>query len=259
MRWTLLLFSLLVAAPAAAAPFGVGVAGLARGAARFEMSFDYGKRSMDLTTEGVDDSQRVSIDAGGFSWAFEFEPIKYVGLDARFLLHQPRIDALDYAGPMGWGFGGTAKITPLHVAHDLLHVGAYGAFDAQLLGMPTDDPAAMRLYHLRAGLGVGIGNADDGWYVDLGVHYARSWGSLTTQVAENVEVTDDEGNLTLETQITDVGYEALLPRPVGVRLGAGFFSSPIAPAHNTRSRVRAGLEVRLIDEWALTLRVGVIL
>jgi hypothetical protein len=259
MRWTLLLLCLLFAAPAAAAPFGVGVAGLARGAARFEMSFDYGKRSMDLTTEGADEAQRVSIDAGGFSWAFELEPFKYLALDARFLLHEPRIDALNYAGPMGWGFGGTAKVTPLHVAHDLLHVGVYGAFDGQLVGLPTDDAAAMRLYHLRAGLGVGLGNADDGWYVDLGVHYARSWGELVLQEEEQVEVEDDEGNLSLETQVNDVGYDALLPRPVGVRLGAGFFSSPIAPAHNTRSRVRAGLEVRLIDEWALTLRVGVIL
>ena len=259
MRWTLLLLSLLVTAPAAAAPFGVGVAGLARGAARFEMAFDYGKRSMDLTGDGSDESQRVSIDAGGFSWAFEFEPIKYLALDARFLLHEPRIDALNYAGPFGWGFGGTARVTPLHVAHDLLHVGVYGAFDGQLVGLPTDDMAAMRLYHLRAGLGVGLGNADDGWYVDLGVHYARSWGSLVMQETTTEQVTGEDGLPTTETYTEDVGYDALLPRPVGVRLGAGFFSSPIAPAHNTRSRVRAGLEVRLIDEWGLTLRVGVIL
>ena len=259
MRWTLLILILVCSTPATAAPTGMGVAGLARGAARFEMTFDYNKRSLDVTPVGGDESQRVSLDAGGFSWSFELEPFKYLSLDARFLLHQPRIDALDYADSMGWGFGGSARVTPLHVAHDLLHVGAYAGFDGQFVGMPTDDDAAVKLYDLRVGLGVGLGNADDGWYVDMGVHYARSWGSLTMQVAETVEVEDDEGNLSLDSVVSDAPYDVLLPRPIGVRLGAGFFSSPIAPAHNTRSRVKAGIEVRMVDEWGLTLRVGFIL
>ncbi len=260
MRSTLLILILLCAAPAAAAPYGASVAGFARGAARFEMTFDYGKRTLDVTPEGSDESQRVSLDAGGFSWAFEFEPFKFLSVDGRFLLHQPRIDGLDYAaGSTGWGVGGSARLTPLHLAHDLLHIGAYGAFDGQFVGSISDSAAEVRLYDLRVGLGVGLGGAEDGWFVDLGVHYARSWGSLTMQVEQTVEVEDDEGNLSVESEWVDAPYDVLLPRPVGVRLGAGFFSSPIAPAHNTRTRVKAGLEVRMIDEWGLTLRVGVIL
>ncbi len=263
MRCTALLTMLLIAAPAAASPMGPSVAGLAPGALRLEISYDYGGRTVDAELQ-TDEEREDALDGqarvlgGGMSLALTFEPVPYVSLEGRFFGHQSNIEQLGYEGPFSWGWGAMARVTPVHVAHDSVHVGVYGSFDAQMVGWPSAPYAPMQLYNLRAGLGVGFGGARQGWYVDLGAHYSRLWGQLVMSVDEQYEVETEEGNTVLETETWRAMYDPSLALPVGARIGAGFFSGPIAPANNTRSRVTAGIDIRLIDEWAASVRMGVI-
>lgn len=247
MRRLLLLFCLLLATPAAAAPMGLSVGGLERGALRFELSYVYGYRLVSVTVDRAAASDedtlpdRAGISTGSTTLALELEPVRYVAIQLRGLLQQPQVPQAGYKGPWGWGAGATLRITPLHVADDLFHLGVYGAFDGQFVGAPTAADAPLRLWSLRAGVGAGLGGEDRGYYADLGVHYSRSWGLLTP-------AGDDGPRYTLG-----------LPLPVGVHVGAGLISAPVAPAINQRSRVHAGIDVQLIDEWAITVRVGAVL
>ncbi len=247
VRIPLLLLSLLLAAPAAAAPMGVSVGGLERGAFRFELTYDYGYRTVAVAVDRAptadDDAlpDRAGISTGSATLALELEPVRHVALQVRGLLQQPQVPAAGYKGPFGWGLGATLRITPLHAAGDAFHLGAYGALDGQFVGLPTDADAPLTLWSLRAGVGVGAGGEAHGYYADLGVHYARSWGRLTPAGEDGPR------------------YALALPLPLGVHLGAGLISGPLAPAHNQRSRVHAGVDVRLIDEWAVTFRVGAVL
>jgi hypothetical protein len=263
MRWTALLISLLLAAPAAASPMGSTVAGFAPGAVGMELTFDYGGRGLDaalLTDEEREDQLegRARVLSGGMSLALTVEPIRYVAFEGRFFGHQPRIEALGYEGPFGWGCGGMVRVTPIHAAGDLVHAGVYGSFDAQMVGWPSAPYAPVHLYNLRAGVGVGFGGARHGWYIDLGAHYSRLWGQLTMTIEDKYDVVNADGDTVLETETWRAIYDPSLALPVGARIGMGFFSAPIAPATNTRSRVTAGLDVRLIDEWGASVRMGVI-
>lgn len=251
MRCLALLIALALSAPAGASPFGSSVAGLAKGAFRLEMTYDYGSRTLGFVND-AGEVTRTGLSTGGVSLGATVEPCRYVSIEGRFLLHQPRVDAMDYAGSYSWGFGSGVRITPLHVADGLFHLGVYGSLDGQFVGGPTDGLAPLRLYTLRTGLGVGFGDAQRGWYFDIGGHYSRGWGEFVLTVEE---MDEDTG----EVETTHLQYDCGMPRPFGVRLGAGLFSGPIAPAHNARSRMYGGIDVRLIDEWAVGVRFGVVL
>lgn len=254
MRWLILWMLLGVTLPAAAAPMNSPAAGVIEGLLRLDAGYDFAYRSMEATVEGEDDAEddTVTLRSAGLSVALTFEPVKYVALDARVTLWRPKVDEVNGTFPWGWGAGGTLRITPLHLAEDLVHIGLYGAFDGKLVGWPSAENGPVRLFCLRAGLGVGLGSASRGWYVEAGGHYSRGWGRLVFDVS-----TIDAD--TQEVSITGYRYSLAQPLPVGVRLGAGLISGPIAPADSTRARVQAGLEVTLLDEYALAITIGVIL
>jgi len=251
MRRLALLFALLLSTPAWAAPFGPSVAGLAKGAFRLDLTYDYGSRTLGFTPDEGEET-RTGLSTGGVSLSATVEPCRYISFEGRFLVHQPRVEAMEYTGPASWGFGAGARITPVHAGDGLFHLGAYGFLDGQYVGGPTDDLAPLRLYTLRAGLGVGLGDAQRGWYAELGGHYSYGWGEFVLPVTE---MDEDTG----ESETTYLQYDTGLPRPFGIRLGAGLFSGPIAPAHNTRSKLYGGVDIRLVDEWAVSVRFGVIL
>ncbi len=244
MRWPLLLVSLLLPLPALAAPLGVTVAGLEGGAVQADVSVDYGHRQFGVTTdesttddEGLPD--QTAINTASLGLAVTLQPIRFASLEARARIHKPVVVQADYKAPWGWGVGATLRITPVHAAHDLVHVGAYGAFDGQLIRYPSSPNGPLRIWSLRAGLGLALGGEERGYYADLGVHYSRAWGMVKPADASPV-------------------YSLTSTLPIGVQLGAGLISGPVAPASNTRSRVTAGIAVRLIDEWALTIRLGAV-
>ncbi len=244
MRWTLLLLSLLLPLPALAAPLGPTVAGLESGVLKLDVSFDYANRSFGVTTdeaatddEGLPDS--TGINTAGFGVGLTLQPIRYASLEARICMHKPNVVQADYKAPWGWGVGGMLRITPVHAAHDLVHVGLYGAFDGQLIRYPSSPNGPLRIWSLRTGLGLSLGGEDRGYYVDLGGHYSRAWGMVKPADASPV-------------------YQLTSKMPVGFQLGAGLISAPVAPASNTRSRVTAGIAVRLLDEWALSIRLGAV-
>ncbi len=244
MRLTLLLISLLLPLPALAAPLGITVAGLDDGILKADVSFDYANRRYTATAdeaatddEGITDS--TAINTAAFGLGLTLQPFRYASLEARVQMHKPKVVQAAYTAPWGWGVGGTLRLTPLHAAHDLVHVGVYGAFDGQLIRYPSSPNGPLRTWSLRAGLGVALGGADRGYYVDLGGHYSRAWGM--------VKPTDASPVYTLTSEM-----------PVGFQLGAGLFSGPINPSFNTHSRVTAGIAVRLLDEWALSIRLGAV-
>ncbi len=255
MRWLIPWMLLVLSVPAAAAPLNAPVAGIHEGPLRLDVAYDFAYRSMTATAEGedsADDDDKITLRSNGLCLGITLEPVKYVALDAHATLYHPKIDQYDDALPWGWGAGGALRITPLHLAEDLVHVGLYGAFDANLVGWPSAENGPVRLFCLRAGLGLGLGGARRGWYLELGGHYSRGWG----RVVFDVSTMDAD---TQEVETTRYRYSLTQPLPVGVRLGAGLFSSPIAPAASARARVQAGVEVRLLDEYALSATIGVIL
>jgi len=251
MRRLALLLMLVTCAPAWAAPFGPSVAGLAKGAFRLDLTYDYGSRTLDFALDGGDET-RAGLTTGGASLGATVEPCRFVSFEGRLFVHQPRVEAMEYSGSTSWGFGAGARLTPVHAGDGLFHLGAYGFLDGQYVGGPTDDLAPLRLYTLRAGLGIGLGDAERGWYAEIGGHYSHGWGEFVLTVEER---NDETG----ETETAYLQYDCGLRYPVGIRLAAGLFSGPIAPAHNTRSKLYGGLDVRLIDEWAVGVRFGVIL
>lgn len=244
MRWSLLLVSLLLPLPALAAPLGVTVAGLEKGVVQADVSFDYGHRQFAVSAdeEAADDQglpDQTAINSASLGLALTLQPIRYASLEARALIHKPSVVQADYKGPWGWGVGGTLRITPVHAAHDLVHVGVYGAFDGQLIRYPSSPNGPLRTWSVRAGLGLALGGEDRGYYADLGAHYSRAWGMVKPTDAAPV-------------------YSLTSTLPVGVQIGAGLISGPVSPATSTRSRVTAGIAVRLIDEYALSIRLGAV-
>ena len=113
MRPLLLACCLLLAAPAAAAPMGISVAGLESGAFRVELTYDYAYRMVAVAVDrppATDEDtlpDRAGIGTGSATLALELEPVRYVSLQLRGLLQQPRIPQAGYKGPFGWGLGAT--------------------------------------------------------------------------------------------------------------------------------------------------------
>ncbi len=245
MRWTLLLVSLLLPLPALAVPLGPTVAGLDDGILKTDVTFDYAHRQFAAAAEDTsasDDegiSDATGINTASFNLGLTLQPFRYASLEGRIGMHKANVVQASYKAPWGWAVGGTLRITPVHAAHDLVHVGVYGAFDGQLIRYPSSPNGPLRLWNLRAGLGVALGGADRGYYVDLGGHYSRAWGMVKPADASPI-------------------YQLTGKMPVGIQIGAGLFSGPVAPASSTRSRVTFGAAVRLLDEWALSIRLGAV-
>lgn len=241
MYAVLLLLVLLVALPASAGPLGTAVAGLEPGVVRFEAAVDYGYRPVYMSpfgSKGEELAGPTGVSTGGVSVALTLEPVPYVAVEARALLHKSAVQRSGRTFPVGWGLAGVLRLTPIHFADDRVHMGFFGSFDAQMIRYPSSGWSPLRIWNLRVGSAVAFGNAQKGYYVELGTYYSHQRGWLT--VTHYMDPSTDG-----DCCANHWGYRLYQTPPIGTRIGAGLFSKPLSPNGSGRTRIQVGFDLRM--------------
>lgn len=246
---SLLISSLLgfLVFPRAAGAGNLGAATAGGGDSVVEASFsvEYDVRSVEARVADVDTGEPTGQDpslawlrAGGPYLGVRITPVRYLSFGGRIGLSRPLLREGSYEGLLLVSFGADARITPVHVRGGLFRAGLVGQFE---LTRDRDDGGYDRFRHQRiaGGLGATVGDDREGFNLHFAVLYNFVDGELRSA--------DGGTRYRIRTQI-----------PVGGAFGAELITPVLNPAsRRAAARLRASLEVRVVDAWGVGGQVGV--